>query len=57
MTLYQASTDDQCVGHVFDYGAHNATVDNPYGCIVEGCIAVLVPVVPVDTNPMEKEQP
>lgn len=34
-------------GHIFDYGAHAATVDNPYPCIVEGCEAYLVPVMPI----------
>ncbi len=30
--------------HVFDYGAHDATVEGKFVCLVEGCGAVLMPV-------------
>jgi len=37
-------------GHVFDYGAHSASVESPFRCIVscndEPCKAVLIPAVP-----------
>jgi len=47
--LYQRA--EKCIyqnsNHVFSYGAHASTVEEPFECLIEGCDAVLMPVIPV----------
>ena len=51
-TTYRPTEDciDPMSWHVFDYGAHSASVESPFRCIVryhdEPCRAVLIPAVP-----------
>jgi len=45
--LYQLA--EKCAyqnsNHVFSYGAHASTVEEPFECLIEGCGAVLMPVI------------
>jgi len=48
MTLYRATETCPDDYHIFDYGAHSATVDEPYVCLSPECGAALRPTVPVE---------